>query len=240
MIVTNLMGESELLVDFNNLKRVRKVNGDYSISFVLIKTDKNKHSYNLVEDESIIEYDGQEYRIKDVTEILLGDTPVKTVQAYHIFFDLVDTHKYGFLINTQTIQTCLLFALEGTGYTFDVIDSFGNVSFEKFGEDNSLSLVQTVLNTFGAEIKLDNKHLSFYRQIGIDTEVQIRYGYNIKWLEKNVNTNNLSTRIKGYGKQNDDGSYVTTAEYISPNAAIYGLRDAPPSMTNVTPYSQNY
>ncbi|MFJ7736393.1 phage tail protein [Lysinibacillus sp. NPDC097287] len=228
MIITNLAGESELLVDYNGLKRTRKVNGDYSLSFAILRSDKNEHAYPLVEEESIVEYDGQQYRIKDLTEILVGITPIKTVQATHIFFDLVDMYKYDYLENTQHLQSCLTFALDGTGYTFEVIDSFSSAIFEKFGEDNSLSLVQKALNVFGAEVQINNKHLKLYRQIGTDTEIQIRYGYNIKTLEKYVNTNNFSTRIRGFGKKNEDGSYVVTAEYTSPMAAVYGIRDAKP------------
>lgn len=228
MIVTNLVGETELLADYTSLKRTRKVNGDYSLSFVILKTEKNAHSYPLVEEESIVEYDGQQYRIKDVTEVLAGITPIKTVQASHIFFDLVDTYRYDYLWNTQNIQACLNFALAGTGYTFEVIDSFPSSVFEKFGEDNSLSLVQKVLNVFGAEVQINNKHLKFYRQIGTDTDIQIRYNYNVKTLEKYVNTNNLSTRIRGFGKKDENENYIVTAEYISPNAATYGIRDANP------------
>ena len=228
MIVTNLAGDTELLVDYHSLKRTRKTNSDYSISFVILRTEKNLHSYPLVEEESIVKYDGQQYRIKDVTEVLAGVTPIKTVQADHIFFDLVDTYKYDYLENTQHLQTCLTFVLDGTEYTFEVIDSFSSAVFDKFGDDNALSLVQKALNVFGAEVQINNKHLKFYRQIGTDTETQIRYGYNVKALEKYVNTNNLSTRIRGFGKKNEDGSYVVTAEYISPNASIYGIRDAKP------------
>ena len=228
MIVTNLAGETELLTDYSGLKRVRKVNGDYSLSFVILRTEKNVHAFPLVEEESIVEYEGQQYRIKDVKEVLAGVTSVKTVQATHIFFDLIDTQKYDYLKNTQHLQSCLTFALDGTGYTFEVIDSFSSAIFEKFGEDNSLSLVQKALNVFGAEVQINNKHLKFYRQIGTDTETQIRYGYNVKTLERYVNTNNLSTRIRGFGKKNEDDSYVVTAEYLSPNHTIYGKRDAKP------------
>ncbi|MDM5229638.1 phage tail protein [Lysinibacillus pakistanensis] len=228
MIVTNLAGETELLTDYSGLKRVRKVNGDYSLSFAIIKTEKNVHAFPLVEEESIVEFDDQQYRIKDVKEVLAGVTPIKTVQATHIFFDLIDTQKYDYLKNTQHLQSCLTFALDGTDYTFEVIDSFSSAIFEKFGEDNSLSLVQKALNVFGAEVQINNKHLKFYRQIGTDTETQIRYGYNVKTLERYVNTNNLSTRIRGFGKKNENDSYVVTAEYLSPNHTIYGIRDAKP------------
>lgn len=228
LIITSLNGETELLIDYTGLKRIRKVNADYSLSFTILKTEKNQHAYPLVIEENTIEYDGQQYRIKDMTELLVGITPIKTVQASHIFFDLVDTYKYDSINNTQTISTCIGFALQGTGYTFDVIDPFPNAVFEKFGEDTSLALLQMALNVFGAEVKINNKHLRIYHQIGAETEVQVRYGYNVKTLEKYVNTNNLSTRIRGFGKKNEDGSYVVTAEYTSPMAAIYGIRDAKP------------
>lgn len=241
MIVTNLAGESELLVDYSGLKRTRKVNGDYSLSFAILKTDKNEHAFPLAEEESIVEYDSQQYRIKDVTEVLVGITPIKTVQATHIFFDLVDTYKYDYLENTQTLQSCLTFALDGTGCTFEVIDSFPNAVFEKFGEDNSLSLVQKALNVFGAEVQINNEHLKLYRQIGTETEIQIRYGYNIKTLEKYVNTNNLSTYIKGYGKKNEDGSYVVTAEYTSPNAHLHKDENGNVKLKHAKPvYDERY
>lgn len=228
MIITSLSGESELLVDYGGLKRTRKVNGDYSLSFFLVKTAKNEHAYHLVEGEGIIEYEGQQYRIKDINEVFTGNTPIKTVVASYVFFDLIDAYKYDYLENTQTLHACLGFALKNTGYTYEIVDSFSNATFEKFGEDNSLSLVQQALNAFGAEVKINNKHLRFYRQIGIDTEVQIRYGHNVKTLEKYENTNDLSTYIRGYGKKDEEGNYAVMAEYLSPNHTKYGIRNAKP------------
>lgn len=228
MIITSLSGESELLVDYGGLKRTRKVNGDYSLSFFLVKTAKNEHAYHLVEGEGIIEYDGQQYRIKDINEVFTGNTPIKTVTASHVFYDLIDVYKYDYLENTQTLQACLDFALKNTDCTYEIVDSFSNATFEKFGEDNSLSLIQKALNTFGAEVKINNKRLRFYRQIGTDTEVQIRYGYNVKTLERYENTNDLSTYIRGYGKKDENGNYLVTAEYLSPNHTKYGVRNAKP------------
>ncbi len=228
MIVTSLSGESELLVDYGGLKRTRKVNGDYSLSFFIVKTAKNQHAYHLVEGESIIEYDGQQYRIKDVNEVFTGSTPIKTVMASHVFFDLIDTYQYDYLENTLTLHACIEFALKDTGCTYEIVDTFSSAIFEKFGEDNSLGLVQKALNTFGAEVKINNKHFRFYRQIGTDTEVQIRYGYNVKTLEKYENTNDLSTYIRGYGKKDEEGNYLVTAEYLSPNHTKYGIRHAKP------------
>lgn len=228
LIVTDLNSDTEALTDYQGLTRKRRVNGEYSLSFLVFKSQRNEHSYDLCVEESLIEYDGQTYRIKEVTEKLIGSTPAKQIRADHIFFDLVDTYQYDVIEGTKTIANFIAHALQGTEYTYDVIDAFGTRYFEKFGDDNSLSLIQLALNTFGAEVELDNKHLTIKAQAGRDTDIQFRFKHNVKTIEKYVNTNNLSTTIKGYGKKNEDGSYVCTAEYTSPMAEIYGIRHAKP------------
>ena len=228
MITTHIDGRSELLTDYKSLQRKRRVNGEYSLSFLLLETERNEHSFPLTVEESLIDYDGQQYRIKKMTEKTIGNTPVKQIQADHIFFDLVDDYQYETISGAKSLVACLDHALIGTGYTFEVIDAFSSVTFENYGDDNALSLVQIALNRFGAEVDINNKHLKFYRQIGRKTDIQFRYKHNIKTIEKFVDSSNLSTYIKGFGKQNEDGSYVVTAEYTSPLAAYYGIRHAKP------------
>jgi len=99
---------------------------------------------------------------------------------------------------------------------------------ENFGDDNALALFQKILELYGAEFDLVGNEVRLYKQIGYNTDFQFRYKHNIKTLSKTIKTDNLSTYIKGYGKQNDDGTYVATAEYTSPMAAIYGIRHAEP------------
>lgn len=228
MIVTHIDGRTEFLSDYKSLQRKRRVNGEYSLSFLLIQTERNMHSYPLTVEESLIEYDGQTYRIKNMSEKTVGNTPVKQIQADHTFFDLVDEFQYETISGAKQLGVCLEHALKGTGYTYAVVDSFSSVTFENYGNDNVLSLIQTVLNRFGAEIEINRKHLNIYRQIGRKTDNQFRYKHNIKTIEKHVDSSNLSTYIKGFGKQNEDGSYVVTAEYLSPLHTYYGKRHAKP------------
>ncbi|MBD7984399.1 phage tail protein [Sporosarcina sp. Sa2YVA2] len=228
MIVTHIDGRSELLTDYKSLQRKRRVNGEYSLSFLLFKTERNEHSYTLAVEESLIDYDGQQYRIKKMSEKIIGNTPVKQIQADHIFFDLVDEYQYNTISGAKQLPVCIAHALESTGYTYAVVDSFPSVTFENFGDDNSLALIQTALNRFGAEVEINGKHLTFRRQIGRKTDIQFRYKHNIKTIELNVDSSNLSTYIRGYGKQNEDGSYVVTAEYLSPLHEFYGIRHAKP------------
>jgi phage minor structural protein len=228
MLITDLTGQTELLTDYKNLGIKRRVNGEYSLSFLLLATERNAHSYPLVQEESIIEYELQEYRIKKVDERAVGDRAVKNIYAEHVFFDLIDEFQYGFLQNTRTIDEVMTFITEGTGFTYSIPDSFSSAVFENFGNDNCLSLLQKALNVFGAEVEINRRHLTIRRQIGRKTDVQFRYKHNLKTIEKNVDTSNLSTYIRGYGKQNEDGTYAAQAEYTSPLASVYGIRHAAP------------
>jgi phage minor structural protein len=233
LIVTNLSGETEALTDYKSLERKRRVNGERSLSFLLLKTPRNEHVFDLVQEESIIEYDGHEYRIKRIEERTLGDTPVKSVQAQHVFFDIIDDFQYDTISGTINIATALNHAFSVTDWTWVNQGAFDSVEFDNFGNDNSLTLFQTILERYGAEFDITGpREITIKNKIGVRRDAQFRYRHNIKTLSKHVDTSNLSTYIKGFGKQtkNEQGDVISqvTAEYTSPNAAIFGIRHAKP------------
>jgi phage minor structural protein len=228
LIITDIAGNTEALAGFKGLKRYRNVSGEKTLAFLLLPTEQNNHSFHMVQEESILEFDGDTYRIKQVSEKNRGQTFIKEVVAIHTFFDLIDSHQYNLHTGSMTFQAALQFVLDGTGYTWDIVDSFLARDFENFGDDNRLALFQELMKSYQAEFTLNGTHLTFRQKIGNATDFQFRYSYNIKTINRDVNTNNLSTYIKGYGKQNEDGSYVVQSEYTSPNAAIFGTRHAKP------------
>ena len=228
LVVTDLQERTELLTDYKDLARKHQVNGERSLSFTVFKTERNEHAFDLVKEESVIEYDGHSYRIKQLEELAVGAVPMKRVRADHVFFDIIDVYQYNTISGTKTISEALSFALNGTGISFIVVDSFPSVPLENFGDDNAAALFQKILELYGAEFDLVGNEVRLYEQIGSNTDFQFRYKHNIKTLSKTIKTDNLSTYIKGFGKQNDDGTYVATAEYTSPMAAIFGIRHAKP------------
>ena len=84
-----------------------------------------------------------------------------------------------------------------------------------------MKLFKKALETFGSEFRIEGKTVYLEREIGSRTDIQFRYGYNVTTLEREVDTKNLTTYVKGYG----DG---IESEYTSPNAAIYGIIPAEP------------
>jgi phage minor structural protein len=228
LIITDINGNTEALSGYKGLKRYRNVSGEKTLAFLILPTEQNTHAFPMVSEESLVEFDGEPYRIKQIAEKSKGRTLYKEVVAVHTFFDLIDEHVYTVQTGSMTFQSALQFVLGGTDYTWAIVDTFYAQEFESFGDDNRLALFQEVLKRYGAEFTLNGTFLTFKKRIGNATDFQFRYNYNVKTITRDVNTNNLSTYIKGFGKKNDDGTYAIESEYTSPNASVFGIRHAKP------------
>jgi phage minor structural protein len=219
LVVTSLQGQTEPLPDASGLEVMEQVNGEYSLSFVCFNTENNQHAYPLVQEESIVELDGHEFRIKQMKETRNR----KEVHAQHVYFDLVEHYQEGTFGGTHTLDEFVQYTLNGTGWTFENVDVTESAFIPDFGEGNVVALIRQICDAFGCEVQImAGRNLRFAKQIGTDQDEQFRYKHNIKTLQKSVDTTKLATVIKGYGA---DGLVV---EYRSPNEAIYGTRYAEP------------
>ncbi|MFD2681225.1 phage tail protein [Bacillus seohaeanensis] len=212
LTITN-NGVSEPLVDYNDFEITEELNGDFSISFTALNTELNEYAYPLLAEESLIEFEGHEYRVKKMKEI----RNKKTVNyAPHIFFDLKGHRIYTINGGTKTLDEAVSFVLPDD-WTFENVDVTESALLPNFGEDNAVALIRLICKAFQCEVKIEKgKHLVFKKQIGKDDDFQYRYKHNIKGLENDVNTEKLATVIKGIGA---NGLVVT---YRSPNADIFG------------------
>jgi phage minor structural protein len=219
LVITDLFGNTEALIDIQDAELLEEVNGDFSISFTCFLTERNLHSFPLVQEESVVEWEGQEFRIKKIIETRNR----KEVFAQHIFFETIDNHIYTINGGTLNLNNAVAFALNGTGWTFSNVDVTESKLLPDFGEDNSLSLIRKICNEFQCEVKVEpNRHLEFKKEVGTDNDFQFRYKHNVKTLKRTVDTANLTTVIRGYGAEGLE------VEYRSPNAAIYGDRHGEP------------
>lgn len=81
LVVTDLQGRTEPLPNASGVEVAEQVNGKFSLSFVCFNTENNQYAYPLVQEESTIELDGHEFRIKQMREIRTR----KEVHAQHTF-----------------------------------------------------------------------------------------------------------------------------------------------------------
>lgn len=238
LIVTDLYNNSLPLLDYDRLERKIGTNGDNEVTLTIRRSERNAKAFDLIETESILTFQENSYRIKVLDKNTTVDGVVKIEAiAWHVFYDSIDNFQHK-IIKGETVLTlhrAISHALQGTSITFQIDDKFDSVSFENFGDDNSIALFDELKTKFGFEFSIMHEHLTIVKQLGKTENKQMRYKHNIKAITMEDNTHELSTYIKGYGKpvEDEDGSpiegeYIVADEYTSPNIEKYGMREATP------------
>lgn len=200
----------------------------------------NQEVFDLIEYESSIIFNGQEFIIKKMTENVVGGLVTKQIVATHIYYTIQDGYQYEKVTGTKSINQLLthIFNAGNRGFTWEIIDQnkkFLTVQQENFGDGNYLKLVNELLSDYNAVVIPNNKHLMFYpiSEYGQKVEEQIRYKYNTDEVTFDIDTYSLKTQIKGYGKLKEgintenpkDSDYIfTPITYTSPESKKWGIR----------------
>lgn len=231
LTVTNLKGQTEILTDYKGLNRERGVNGEKTLSFLVLPTETNEVAFSMVQEESIIEFQNEKYIIKKLGRKSKGGFYYLEVGCVHEFFCYMnDDHIYDVLEDgSRTFLVMTDFIFDGSPYTVEVIGTYYADVWQGFGDDNRLALFQKLLARYGCEFELIGNVVRIKPQIGIQGDFQFRYNHNIKSINEDIDTSSLSTYIKGFGAIDEaTGQYIVTAEYTSPNASIFGIRHSKP------------
>ncbi|MDT2675054.1 phage tail protein [Enterococcus dongliensis] len=207
-------------------------NETWEVSFNVTKTDLNSTAFDLVDYESSVIFNGQEFIIKQMTTSAEGQFVSKSVTATHIYYTIQDGRQYDTVTGTRSISQLLthIFNAGARGFTWEVVDpnkKFLTVEQENFGNANYLKLIEEILSDYDAVVIPNNQRLTFYprAEYGGKIEEQIRYKYNTDSVKFDIDTYSLKTQIKGFGKKKDDGSYYfSPITYTSPESEKWGIR----------------
>ncbi|MGC4605612.1 phage tail protein [Enterococcus faecium] len=207
-------------------------NETWEISFTIVKTKFNELAFDLVDYENSVFFNGQEFIVKQMGVSAEGAAITKTVTATHIYYTMQDGFQYNTVTGARSISQLLthVFSAGSRGFTWEVIDpnkKFLTVEQENFGNGNYLKLVEEILKDYDAIVIPDNKNLTFFprSEYGKKTEEQIRYKYNTDSVKFDIDTFNLKTQIKGFGKKKEDDTYYfTPITYTSKQSEKWGIR----------------
>lgn len=201
-----------------------------TLSFTFDDSVQNKVATEMMSPQTrvLVPETGQWFRLTSVNPVNLGNTRSYIVSGVHVGTDLHDKYVEGKLTNTQSLDACMKYITDGTPFTYVIHDKFNNYSFsDGFGGDYADSLfMNTLKDDFGFEFYFNNWTIHIYKSIGSLDQFVFVDGYNAKKMSWTEDYSNIRTKIKGLGKQNDDGSYAATAEYTSPNASVWGVKQA--------------
>ncbi|HGF7664962.1 TPA: phage tail protein [Enterococcus faecium] len=226
--------KKEILTDYDKSTFTEnwQENETWEISFTIVKTKFNELAFDLVDYENSVFFNGQEFIVKQMGVSAEGAAITKTVTATHIYYTMQDGFQYDTVTGARSISQLLthVFSAGSRGFTWEVIDpnkKFLTVEQENFGNGNYLKLVEEILKDYDAIVIPDNKNLTFFprSEYGKKTEEQIRYKYNTDSVKFDIDTLNLKTQIKGFGKKKEDDTYYfTPITYTSKQSEKWGIR----------------
>lgn len=223
IIVTDLKNTiSELLLDFfyESFSYEYERNNSRTISFTAYMTSHNKDVYNMLQNESFVEYEGQTYVIKNTNPKMNGNIHTNEVTAHHIMYefqnhfvskDIVDEE-----LNTEedeteqelqySLEDYLDFGFRGNklGYTYEIKGNFPDTKvFDELGDKNGIEFLVEGAEQFEYIFFADNKKIYIYDEAMFykQSELVIRYQLNNDEVNVSVNTNDLKTYVEGYGKK---------------------------------------
>ncbi|MEU2530058.1 phage tail protein [Streptomyces sp. NPDC013087] len=213
LFVQDLSGRMERLTDYS-VTRKNAINNEKTIDVSCAKTDRNAHSFPMVQNENIFLYEDEEYVIKQTTLTARG---VSSTGIHRVFCDLRDLYIYEVIEgeNKRGIQSLLTIALDGSGYSFTVDSALVTMTaiVEDFGDASALELLTTICEKFGVEFECVGKMIYIAKEIARYTDHQLRYHFNVNAPSKEIATNDIKTYIRGYGKQYDETDIFDEYKY---------------------------
>ena len=213
---------SELLLDFayDTFVYEYERNNTRQITFTAYKTSKNEDVFNMLQNESYIEYQGQRYVIKDANASYDGLLFTKEITAFHIMYEF-QNHFVSKDITSEelndeasdeetntlmTLEQFLNFAFKDNklGYSYEIKGSFNkSLPVNELGGKNGIEHIVEGAEIFDYIYFADNKKITFYDHNTFynESEKVVRYRFNNDEVKATVDTKDLKTFIKGYGKK---------------------------------------
>lgn len=204
----------------------------------------------LIKENRIVSVEGQAYRITLVKRDYSGSR-IMTVKANRIFYDDALHHHLPTIGNDTDVTKSTIgvdpydvikLAIAGTKFELIPDSELKEMGMTRIGADgvkidfyptdkiNTYDVIQNVIEAYGrGEIYYDNYRFAVVERIGKDNGVRMSIKKNMTSLSVERNTQELTTRLYMYGKDDLTISSVNGGKpYIDSKEGIekYGIREA--------------
>ncbi|ATF13701.1 hypothetical protein A616_17435 [Brevibacillus brevis X23] len=136
------------------------------------------------------------------------DGDIKKINAFSLGFELNDKMVRAYKEDSKNASQALLAALKYTIWNIGSIDAQFDVKFRSFDVSSKtvLDFVYEIAETFNALILWDtqNRRIHFYNHelVGNNRGLKLSYGKYLKSLNREIQPDEMTTRLKVYGKDN--------------------------------------
>ena len=212
-------GEILTDLDYESFKYEYERNNDRSISFTIFKSTENADIFDTITNEMLLLWKGQYYVIKSTKPIYDGVVLKNEVEAKHIFMDFqhhyIDKDLENEELNTDedektkpnyTVEEYIKYIFKGNkiGFKYKLVGTFNKrMPLDELGGKNGLEALVEGAELFGYIYFADNKTIYIYDEETFyeRSDEPIIYKYNNDDAQVTINTVDLKTVIRGFGKK---------------------------------------
>ena len=217
---------------------------------VSFKYPMKEEKADLIQEYRIVSVEGQAYRITTVKRDYSGSR-IMTVKANRIFYEDAMRHHFTTIGNDTDVTKSTIgvdpydvikLAIADTKFELIPDSELKEMGMTRIGADgvkidfyptdkiNTYDVIQNVIEAYGrGEIYYDNYRFAVVERIGKDNGVRMSIKKNMTSLSVERNTQELTTRLYMYGKDDLTISSVNGGKpYIDSKEGIekYGIREA--------------
>lgn len=224
--IRDLEGEEYYLQ--GTIKHEQSLNGDERIDMDIKYTDRNAEFLSKQQDLSmwIITFEDKEYRIISSNQSGYGVKYKVSVTGVLYILDYLNTHRvYEHIDASLTTKEAFDIVFNDTPYTYVTVDTAYSERFEGIGEgETKLEIFKTFIDRYGYEMKIVDKVVYLYNQIGSDANFEYRHKVNTQDIEKEVDASEMYTYMRGYGDYREEGGEEETTTETSNSETSSGYQ----------------
>lgn len=210
--IRDLEGEEYYLQ--GTIKHEQSLNGDERIDMDIPYTEMNSIFMKQQSDLKmwVILFENKEYRIISSKQEGLGEKYTISVTAVLYILDYLNTHRvYERIDASLTTKEAFDIVFNDTPYTYITVDTAYSERFEGIGEgETKLEIFKTFIDRYGYEMKIVDKVVYLYNQIGSDANFEYRHKVNTQDISKEVDASEMYTYMRGYGDYREEGGEEET------------------------------
>lgn len=207
---------------WNTFESDWELNATYQLQFTCY--DDQSVGYSLIDSESSIFFDGQEYIVKQCLPDFSGGIEIKQVIAIHVYNEVQRVRQYKIKTGTLTysVSDVLSFYLSGNamGFTYAVVGSFAKAQLTDLGNESGKDMLSKIISTWPeAVIFPDNKKINVYSLAAFTKNYGARIDYlrDTTEIKLTYDSTNIVNQVKVFGKTKDsDNENSDVEEYYFP------------------------
>ncbi|MDA5386531.1 prophage endopeptidase tail family protein [Loigolactobacillus backii] len=210
---------------FNSFQVQWEKNSTYQLQFTV--WDDKSEAYEMLDVESSVFFDGQEYIVKTNEPDIIGGIETKQMTCMQIYNEVsrVRQRNTNTGDKTYSVMDVLNFYFKGNtyGFTYQVIGTFDNQVITDLGNSDGKDCLSKILDTWPTAIIFpDNKNIRVYSDDAFKQNLGNRLDYpnNSNEVKLTYDSQTIVNQVKAFGKtkdnDSDDGNTNTTSYYFNP------------------------